>query len=374
MINKHNSVCFVVPNAYPLIAGLDDEQIIGGAELQAWTIAKGLANEGFIVTFIVIAPENGEVLEYVSGVHIIPCYTRGKGIKGLRYIYPRWTGVWHALHISNADFYYQRTAGVVTGIVGLFCKLNKKRFMYGVAHDTDLIKGEELIPYLRDKFIYRLGLKLADKVAVQTESQRKLARDYGLRNASVFPNVYDEGNIRKVDSTEFNVLWVSTIREFKNPRKFLILAKSLPFIKFIMIGGKGASSKDLSLYEEVEKESEGIKNLVFLGFLPLEETEKFFDKANVFVNTSLHEGFPNTFLQSWSRAIPTMSLINFDLKKDRQCFHLNAKCIEDLINHIKLLHDNSGLRKSYGIEAKRYYKNHHAFDIILNKYIETIEE
>jgi glycosyltransferase involved in cell wall biosynthesis len=46
------------------------------------------------------------------------------------------------------------------------------------------------------------------------------------------------------------------------------------------------------------------------GFMPLDAVEAEFDGASVLVNTTDFEGFPNTFLQAWSRGMPTLSFFD----------------------------------------------------------------
>lgn len=56
------------------------------------------------------------------------------------------------------------------------------------------------------------------------------------------------------------------------------------------------------------------KNVKYLGHRSFEEVEKLFDETSIFVNTSIPdcEGFPNTFLQAWSRGVPVISFFDPD--------------------------------------------------------------
>jgi hypothetical protein len=100
-----------------------------------------------------------------------------------------------------------------------------------------------------------------------------------------------------------------------------------------MVGGKTKGQE--KLYDYVIRESKMLPNLKFRGILPLEETEKEFDKAKIFVNTSLQEGFPNTFLQAWRQGIPVISFIDPDGLIAKHSLGQIAKHKEDMINVVK---------------------------------------
>jgi glycosyltransferase involved in cell wall biosynthesis len=55
-----------------------------------------------------------------------------------------------------------------------------------------------------------------------------------------------------------------------------------------------------------------LPNLEVLGFQPLPEVEKQFDRARVLISTSEMEGFPNVFLQAMRRGIPIVSFVDPD--------------------------------------------------------------
>lgn len=87
----------------------------------------------------------------------------------------------------------------------------------------------------------------------------------------------------------------------------LVAAKALPQYSFA-IAGKFAESKE---YEnKVLSDASGIKNLDYLGYLGITESNQLVMNSRLLACTSEFEGFPNTFLQAWSRNILVISTVN----------------------------------------------------------------
>ena len=234
-----------------------------------------------------------------------------QGIVGLRILYPVTYKIWRALKSSNADIYYVRCASYLPGIVAYFSKVKKKKMVYAGAHDTDFIPSKFLLEKSQEKILYKYGLQNADVIITQSITQKLNTWKYFNRESEVIRNYYPYSPKRTSHHKSELILWVSTLRPWKRPLHFLDLASSFPSEKFVMIGGR-PNLGGFELYNEVEQKAKKIPNLEFLGFQPLHITERYFDNCKVFINTSVYEGFPNTFLQAWSRGIPVISQVDPD--------------------------------------------------------------
>jgi len=168
---------------------------------------------------------------------------------------------------------------------------------------------------------------------------------------------------------------VGRITKEKRPELFLMLAKKLPNFKFCMVASKHGPSKiSTEHYNKIKNDASKINNLDFIGYVPYYEINKYYKESALLINTSLVEGFPNTFLEAWGNNKPVITL-DFD-PDEIICNHklgLHSKTFEQMIKDIKTLLKNDELRKEMGINSRRYVEKEHDAKKIINDYECLIE-
>ena len=153
-----------------------------------------------------------------------------------------------SLHYVNADVYFQRAPGAITGIISLFCKMKKKIFCYMVASSQDVNKNYINNTNKRNKVLYQFGLNNADAIIVQTNEFKKLLfenhmkESYFIRDGIRIPE-----NILSTKKRKY-ITFIGGMRPVKNPEIFIKLAKNFPGNTFLMIGG---SLTDKSYYNSI---------------------------------------------------------------------------------------------------------------------------
>ena len=249
------------------------------------------------------ATRNGgaETIDGVT-VHKLPLIRKPGPGRQLAYV----AGLWRLLRMIDPDVVVQRAAGSLTGLLGLFCALNGKRFVYMIAHDSDVEREKPAgFPGKAAWRAYRLGLRLADRVIVQHEHQRqRLADNYG-KAGIVRPCALEAGDAVPAAQRR-GILWVGRCEPIKQPERFISLAHAFPQDPFVMICPPAASGP--AYFESVRSLALKQPNLTFVEGVPFQETGAHFRAARLFVNTALQEGFPNTFVQAWLHGAPVVSL------------------------------------------------------------------
>jgi glycosyltransferase involved in cell wall biosynthesis len=379
--DKKFRICFVSLNAYPYLIG-QYKKFAGGAERQQVLLAKELARRGHQISFIV--SDHGQADIMMIGNILVYKHSLPQVLDILTSIKLRWFCLWinflKTLAKPNADIYYQRTASYTTGTIAFFCFLKRKKFIYSIAHNFDvngtaihdsyIIDVSDSIRRFLKKF-YIMGLRLADCVIAQNnEQQILLQKNYGKKSVLI-KSLYDKQENDKQENIQENpviseILWVSSIQIWKKPEVFLELAKKIPCVQFRMIGGP---SVDKHYYKNIEVMADRIPNLEFTGFIPPDQIQKFYQKAIAFVNTSDFEGFPNTFLEAWSNAVPVISL-NVDpeeiICKNNLGFH--SKTFDQLVLDVKRLLKDPELRAALGKNGRIYVEKEHSLESIALQY------
>ena len=155
------------------------------------------------------------------------------------------------------------------------------------------------------------------------------------------------------------VLWVANFKPVKQPEMFIQLAKKFrnnKSVKFIMVG-----KSSLAYQPILDKITQSQTNFEYCGGISQKEVNKKIEQSDLFVNTSLSEGFPNTFIQAWLRRVPVLSM-HIDpsqiIKKHQ--IGVIAPNLEQMVEVINsLLFDDKQFEKM-GSQAEEYAKNNHS--------------
>lgn len=365
---NNRKICFVSPNAYPILKNTCYE-FAGGAEVQQVLIAQALTENNFQVSFIV-GKYGGKKTEKINNITVFKSsyeYKTGK----LHYV-PALSDIFLALCKANADLYFLRNPKHLLGVVAYYCQMKKRKFVFSssIDYDSDLkhIRKKESI-ISRTLFLY--GLRRVDRIIVQTDKQkRQFEKNFGL-NSVLIKNMCPLPSLMPVKESPPVVLWVGTARENKRPQLLFELARAIPSLKFRMIIAPGRNERFNKIIKE---QCRSVHNIEFLGFIPYQKINKEYARASLLVNTSRWEGFPNTFLQAWANEIPVVSLeIDPDEVICKHKLGLHSRTFEQMVKDVKLLIENEDLRREMGIYARKYVEAEHGIKKISRQYIDLFK-
>jgi glycosyltransferase involved in cell wall biosynthesis len=363
-------ICFVSQSIYPLLNQNVRERHIGGAELQQLLIGRELDRRGYRVSFVTM--DFGQPpRELIGPFQVLSTFSPSAGVPGLRFIYPRLIKILLALYRAKADVYYVRCAGFILAPVVFVARLLHRKAVFCGASNVDFDPGSVELRGGRDRTMYFWGLKNCDAVVVQNETQRESLSRHFYRPAPVIPNGFPREfsrAARRPENPEASVIWAGSFRRYKNPDVFLELAKRIPRGQFVMIGGSSSlsSREELNLCKEMIRKSSGISNLKLTGLIPFEEVEEYLFRAKLLVNTSEYEGFPNTFLQAWSKGVPVISFVDPDNLLESKGL---GKAVKDIDEMVQAVDSVLNSRINFPSERiKAYFDDHFLIEGVVDRY------
>jgi glycosyltransferase involved in cell wall biosynthesis len=363
---RRKSICFVAPETYPVLIGDRSVRVVGGAEVQQCILAREFARRGYDVSMICMDYGQAEGT-VVDGIKVHRMHAPNQGIPVLRFIHPRFTSVWSAMRRANADVYYQRTAGALTAFVVAFAKLHQRTSVFASASDRDFAAELPHIAYARDRMLFRWAVRRANHVVTQTSVQSLACQKTAGRQAAVIRSCY--GHRGKPANPRGLVLWVGNVRPVKRAELFVELARRLPDLRFKLIGDGPAGCLDA-----LRTLATGLTNIEFTGFVPYADIEAHFDGAALLVNTSSSEGFPNTFLQAWSRGIPTVSFFDIGAELDGQAVATTVPSLDEMRQQVQgVLADEVRWREK-SARASTYFGMHFSVEGAIDEYESLLHE
>lgn len=369
-------ICIVAVDIWPIL--VDDRRfpIVGGLQVQLSILARAFVRAGFRVSVVTMdfGQPDGVI---VDGITVYRAHRPDDGLPVLRFFHPRISSWWAAMRRANADVYIQRSAAYLTAIVGLYARWHGKRFIYSGAHDLDFKRDQTWQLFRqrtgwRDRKMFEWGLRLAHGVVAQHNGQADDCRRWYRREATVIPNCYSFSPSPKEKAAEV-ILWTARIESWKRPELFLELARSLPHLRFRMVGGP-AKGMGVDLFERIRNDATALPNVEFVGFVPYAEVGAHFDEAKMFVNTSTYEGFPNTFLQAWARGVPTLSFVDCGAREGGRPVGFVCRDLAEMRRVILRLSEVANVCQEEGLRARCYFEFHHSVDVAVTRYSRLIEK
>jgi len=353
---------------------------IGGSEIQSYLYAKEFSKRGWRVIFLSPNKKEKRYKFDNKGIEVV-LYNTSK-IFIINWLIELWQ-----FYRCGADVYYYRNNRYHLGLIRLVCKMNRARYIWAVMSDAfcsrdaavkkavlDIKKYKGFLKFIFiaklkiESRLFRAGVKNSDLIIVQNSRQKQIVKkEFGQKSVKIY-NSHPLGIYAK--KRENNILYIGSLKSIKRPKLFCKLAQSLNKrdYNFIMIGGIRYQGTEKDEMLEIIKQS----NVDYIGEQDLDEVNSILSTSKLYINTSEVEGFPNTFIQSWSYGVPVLSFkVNPDgLLTDKKL----GKVCNDNIDLAKMiieeLMDNKKIWKSLSERCYNYSKEQ--FNIV--KSVDKIEE
>ncbi len=372
--NKKTKICFIICRAYPLF-NPEIKSPFGGAEVNLYNIAIQLSKESRYDVYFLVGDYGQKNIEIYENVKVLKLnYFNLAKYKKTYHKVLRYLSLFSRIISVNADIYITSTACEILGWTVLLAgMLKKKKVIHRIASDSDLDMAYCRKKGIKFYLLYNLGLRKCNSIAAQTNAQKLLLMNRFRLDSNVIGNGVFITDIINFGNKKY-ILWVSRALKIKRPELIIEMARRLPEEKFVIIippsgtSGESYPNEETKFREYIINKAALIKNIKVIGYVPFNKISWFFEKSKLFVNTSLFEGFPNSFIQAFLAGTPVLSF-RIDPDSVIKRYDMGCVCNDNLdngVNFIRGLKDEKILY--YGNNACKYVRENHNIRDIAKKY------
>lgn len=292
---RKGKICFFVPY-YPLIKG--------GAEYQSKIIALALKTSGYEVVYLSYGHETARCIDddgfKVYQLKVAP--TIGEKI----FLYQSFMKKVSAILLDeNPDIIYQRILNTFTYRLSKFSKRSGIPLILHIADNYSVEFATGKKSFLKKKILQEI-LKTRPTIICQTQYQKHKIEEFGYTATAVIPNMHPILTDKVPDKNSMTIVWIGNARPVKQLEVYLQLAAL--FIEsdyeFHIIGKVPDSPYGKQLLSAIRSAT----NITYHGSQDNDFVNAFLMQAGLLVNTSVSEGFSNTFIQAWMCATPVLAL------------------------------------------------------------------
>ena len=232
--------------------------------------------------------------------------------------------------------------------------------------------------YLIDTLLFHAGMKQVRNFITQNNFQYQQIQKRFHRTATPMAQMTPGCPAEEIkkDPSQVTILWIANLKELKRPHLFLELAEKInasgagASCQFKICGR--ASGEYLTMMQNAMQK---IPNFQYLGELSQAEVNQELAHGDLLINTSIYEGFSNTFVQAWMRRVPVISM-NSDPNQSLSQENLGALAPtgEELYQQTLRFINDEKLRTSTGIRAREYALHHHCLENNMPKLLKYLED
>jgi glycosyltransferase involved in cell wall biosynthesis len=247
-------------------------------------------------------------------------------------------------------------------------KWKDRRVVVGTVESQSDLRNEPTVTpeaiLLWEETILRSDFLFSNSNAVR----RSLAREYDLAS-EVVPTGVDTKFFtparQRPSSRRPRVLFVGSLRPFKQPQLLLDAATIFPQADFVIVGD--GFMADL-LKDRIRNEK--LENVYLLGPLSEAKVKQEYQKADIFLFPSAWEGSPKVILEAAASGLPVIARNNYEPETvvDEQTGYL-VSTDEELFARLDRLLKDSDLRRTLGAAARKHSEGFD-WDIITRRWEE----
>lgn len=359
-----------------LLVATHPEDRIGGAEVQASLIAQGLERAGDEVHYVAVeSPPCLPVYAYERGIHLHRFdalqsrESRERALKGV-------------LSEVDPDVCYCRLPHWL-GSMRRASGGSRAKTVAHISSELDIapMVGRIATPIWLRQFVqarpsvtvFLEELREVDLVIAQTRSQaQSLTRKTGLE-AVVIPNCLPDMIRPRSLHERAGIIWVGNIKPVKRPEVFVQLAREMNARHLrhdmVMIG----APQHRRLPGKIDTWASRLNNLTYKGGLPFLDTWEAIAGSRILVNTSLAEGFSNTYVQAWLSGVAVVTVCcDPDGLIQREGLGVVARTTHRLPSVVaSLMSDDEVLSEMQG-RVRTYALSHHLYQSVIPRFVTAL--
>ena len=267
--------------------------------------------------------------------------------------------------------FYMKASPASRMYSNLRSKWRDRRVTIGTVESQSDLRSEPTVAPEKARLWEQTVLQCDYLFSNSTSVQRSLKHEYGL-SSEVIPTGVDTAFFRPGYSRPVNprlrVLFVGSLRPFKQPQLLLAAAKRFPGTDFRIVG-------DGPMADELKQRigEERLRNVELVGSLAAESLRAEYQQADVFLFPSAWEGSPKVILEAAACGLPVIVRNNY---VPETVVHgetgFQAGPDEELIASLNWLLGNPELRRKFG-DAGRLHSRRYDWDVIAAQWQETFD-